>query len=89
MSIPNVPTLSRTPTSSVDVPAGACCAASGSQVCTGKSGALMANARKKPRNSSRSIVTGIGFSAKYPTRFVVRNASSGRAPVVGSIGTWT
>ena len=46
VSIPNVPTLSSTPTSSVEVPAGACCAASGSQVCTGNIGALMANARK-------------------------------------------
>src|SRR5665811_1554771 len=42
VSIPKVPTLSSTPTKSTDVPAGAFCAASGSHVCTGNIGALIA-----------------------------------------------
>ena len=54
--IPNVPTLSSTPTSNAAAPAGAAPPASGSQVWNGKNGALMANARKKPRNSQRSVV---------------------------------
>ena len=49
---PNVPTLSRTPTSSTAPPMGASEPESGSQVWKGTSGALMANATKKPRNSS-------------------------------------
>src|SRR5882757_3022995 len=48
---PNVPTLSSTPTSSAAPPAGASAPASGSQVWNGTSGALIANAMKKPRNS--------------------------------------
>src|SRR2546421_11554697 len=50
-SIPNVPTLSSTPTSSTAAPGGADAAASGSQVWNGHSGALIANAMKNPRNS--------------------------------------
>src|SRR6266702_394950 len=50
-SIPNVPTLSSTPTSSTAAPGGAAAAASGSQVWNGHSGALIANAMKNPRNS--------------------------------------
>ena len=50
-SMPNVPTLSSTPTSSTAAPGGAAAAASGSQVWNGHSGALIANAMKKPRNS--------------------------------------
>ena len=50
-----MPTLSSTPTSSAAAPAGAAPPASGSQVWNGKNGALMANARKKPRNSQRSV----------------------------------
>ena len=49
-----MPTLSSTPTSSAAAPAGAAPPASGSQVWNGKNGALIANARKKPRNSQRS-----------------------------------
>ena len=45
--IPKTPSLSSTPTSRADVPGGACSAVSGSQVCTGNNGALMAKARKK------------------------------------------
>ena len=50
-SIPNVPTLSSTPTSSTAAPGCADAAASGSQVWNGHSGALIANAMKNPRNS--------------------------------------
>ena len=49
--MPNVPTLSSTPTSSTAAPGWAALAASGSQVWNGNSGALIANAMKKPRNS--------------------------------------
>ena len=47
-----MPTLSRTPTSSTAPPMGASEPESGSQVWNGTSGALIANATKKPRNSS-------------------------------------
>ena len=53
--MPKVPTLSSTPTSSAAAPAGAAPPASGSQVWNGKNGALIANARKNPRNSQRSV----------------------------------
>ena len=46
-----MPTLSSTPTSSTPAPIGASAPASGSQVWSGTSGALIANATKKPRNS--------------------------------------
>ncbi len=49
--MPKVPTLSSTPTSRIEVLGGASAAASGSQVWSGHSGALIANAMKKPRNS--------------------------------------
>ena len=52
-SIPKVPILSRMQTSSTLVPVVACSVVSGSQVCTGNSGALTANAMKKPTNSQR------------------------------------
>src|SRR5580765_3186960 len=51
--IPKVPILSRMLTSSTEVPGLASSAASGSQVCTGTIGALIANAMKKPRNIQR------------------------------------
>ena len=53
--MPNVPTLSSTPTSRAAAPAGAAPPASGSQVWNGKNGALIAKARKKPRNNQRSV----------------------------------
>ena len=53
--MPNVPTLSSTPTSSTAAPGWADVAASGSQVWNGHSGALIANAMKKPRNSQRCV----------------------------------
>ena len=49
--MPKVPTLSSTPTSSTAVPGVDSAAASGSHVWNGTSGALIANAKKKPRNS--------------------------------------
>ena len=49
--MPKVPTLSSTPTRSTAAPGCADVAASGSQVWNGHSGALIANATKKPRNS--------------------------------------
>jgi len=55
--MPNVPTLSSTPTSRTATGGGASAAASGSQVCTGNIGALTAKAKKKPRNISRSAPT--------------------------------
>ena len=52
--MPNVPTLSSTPTSSTAAPGWADVAASGSQVWNGHNGALIAKAMKNPRNSQRS-----------------------------------
>ena len=49
--MPNVPTLSITPSISTAAPGWAAAVASGSQVWNGHSGALIANAMKKPRNS--------------------------------------
>ena len=45
--MPKVPILSRTPTSSTEVPGRATAAVSGSHVCTGTMGALIANATMK------------------------------------------
>src|SRR5271166_1677128 len=50
-SMPNVPTLSITPSIMTAAPGCAASAASGSQVWNGHSGALIANAMKNPRNS--------------------------------------
>lgn len=57
-----MPTLSSTPTSSTVTPMGACPAASGSQVWNGTSGALIANARKKPRNSQIWVLAGASLT---------------------------
>src|SRR6478672_12490444 len=51
--IPKVPILSSTLTSSTEVPGVALAVVSGSQVCTGNIGALIAKATKKPRNIQR------------------------------------
>src|SRR5689334_24856419 len=51
-SMPNVPTLSSTPTSSTAAPGGAAAAASGSQVWNGHSGALIANAMRSEEHTS-------------------------------------
>jgi len=74
--IPKVPTLSSTPTSSVDVPGVACWAASGSHVCTGNIGALIAKARKNPRKSQRS--TPVDRSS--PVRLSMRKPSEPPGP---------
>ena len=56
--MPNVPTLSSTPTSSTPAATGASAPASGSQVWNGTSGALIAKATKKPRNSQIWVDSG-------------------------------
>ena len=66
--MPNVPILSMTLTISTDVDGVADAAASGSQVWNGHSGALMANAAMKPRNSSRSVVVPISRSVRSLSR---------------------
>ena len=53
--IPKVPILSMTPTIIVAPPGLDCSAASGSQVCSGTSGALMAKANMKPTKSQRPV----------------------------------
>ena len=53
--IPKVPILSITPTIMVAPPGVDSSAASGSQVCSGTSGALIAKANMKPTNSQRSV----------------------------------
>ena len=55
LSIPKVPILSSKPTSREDAPAVACSAVSGSHVCTGTIGALIAKAMKNPTNNSLPI----------------------------------
>src|ERR1700712_1230620 len=67
--IPNVPTLSRMLTSSTEVPGVASLAASGSQVCTGHIGALMANATKKPRNSQRPVLCDMSAFIRSCSRY--------------------
>ena len=54
--IPTTETLSSTPTSTTAAPGCAAVAASGSQVWNGQTGALIANATKKPRNSHFWVV---------------------------------
>ncbi len=56
---PKVPTLSSTPTSRVPAPTGASVPASGSQVCSGTSGALMANAMANPAKIHIWVDSGI------------------------------
>src|SRR3954454_1639993 len=70
--IPKVPILSSTLTSSTEVPGVASSAASGSQVCTGNIGALIANATKKPRNSQRprSVLTLAMIGTRSLKRYV-------------------
>ena len=62
--MPNVPTLSSTPTSSTAVPGVDSAAASGSQVWNGTSGALIANAMKKPTNSHFCVPGSIVTAAR-------------------------
>ena len=67
--MPNVPILSRMLTSSTEVPGVACCVVSGSQVCTGNIGALIANATKKPTNSQRPVVVEMSRLARSEIRY--------------------
>ena len=53
--MPKVPILSITPTIMVALPAVDSSAASGSHVCSGTSGALIANANMKPTNNQRPV----------------------------------
>ena len=57
---PYVPIFSITPASSTDPAVGASVCASGSHVCSGKSGTLIANAIAKPKNNHVSIVVDMG-----------------------------
>ena len=59
-----MPTLASTPTSRTATPIGASPAASGSQVWNGTSGALIANARKKPRNSQICVPVGASWTTR-------------------------
>src|SRR3954451_20032841 len=68
--IPKVPILSSTLTSSTEVPGVAASVLSGSQVCTGNIGALIANATKKPRNSQRPTSVPKSILASSETRYV-------------------
>src|ERR1700747_3605190 len=82
-SMPNVPTLSSTPTSSTAAPGGAAAAASGSQVWNGHSGALIANAMKNPRNSHFCTV---GLSATCTSE---ENRNVPWCPVAGELLAYT
>jgi hypothetical protein len=66
--MPKVPILSNTLTSSTDVPGVLFAAASGSHVCTGHMGALIAKATKKPRNSQRPVDVEISSSLRSLSR---------------------
>src|SRR3954447_24195029 len=68
--IPKVPILSRTLTSMTDVPGLASSAASGSQVCTGTIGALIANATKKPKNIQRPALVEMSTLLSWVSRYV-------------------
>lgn len=76
-SIAKVPTLSTTAVISTATGAVASPMALGSQVCSGHRGAFTANAKKKPRNSHRSVLVAmcseplaractISWSEKFP-----------------------
>ena len=67
-SMPKVPILSSTQTSSTLVPVVAFSVVSASQVCTGNSGALIANATKKPANSQRPAVVSMSSAVRSESR---------------------
>ena len=77
-----MPTLSSTPTSSTPAPIGASAPASGSQVCNGTSGALIANATKKPRNSQIWVLSGISGT-------IVRSVAQLNVPPAGRYSALT
>src|SRR3954471_21854944 len=68
--IPKVPILSSTLTSSTEVPGVAFSVVSGSQVCTGNIGGLIAKAMKKPRNSQRPVAVPKSIFDSSETRYV-------------------
>src|SRR3954447_9821804 len=68
-SIPKVPILSSTQTSSTLVGGVACSVVSANQVCTGKSGALTANAMKKPTNSQRPALVEMSSCCRSVKRY--------------------
>ena len=68
MSMPNVPILSTTLTISTEVLGVAWAAASGSHVCNGHNGALIANAAMKPQNSRRSVVVLMSSACRSGSR---------------------
>ena len=67
--MPNVPILSSTQTSRTDVPGVAFSVVSASQVCSGNSGALIANAMKKPMNSQRPASVPMSRAARSERRY--------------------
>ena len=71
--IPYVPIFSSTPASITEPAVGASTCASGSQVCSGKSGTLIANARKNARKRSISV---LGASSRPPWDRGVCNSAS-------------
>jgi hypothetical protein len=89
--IPKVPILSRMLTRSTDVPGVASSAASGSQVCTGNIGALIANAMKNPTNIHRPIpvstsaMTGASSESRYVGPPSVRDDSMYRPITAASM----
>ena len=66
--IPKVPILSMTPTIMVAPPGLDSSAASGSQVCSGTSGALIANANMKPTNSQRPVAVSMVSAVRSLSR---------------------
>ena len=85
--MPNVPTLSSTPTSSTAAPGCAGAAASGSQVWNGHSGALIAKAMKKPRNSHFCVVGSMGTCTSWleQERAVVAGHGAARGDTYSAI----
>ena len=63
--IPYVPSFSITPARITEPAVGASVCASGSQVCSGKSGTLIAKARKNAPKSRSSVVAGSEALARY------------------------
>src|SRR5690348_2835252 len=68
-TMPKLPILSRMLTSSTEVPGVAASDVSGSQVCTGKSGAFTTNATMNPRNSQRPTPVLMSSFARSETRY--------------------
>ena len=79
--IPNVPIFSMTEASITEPAMGASTCASGSQVCSGKSGTLMANATKNARKSS---ICSPGAKISRPLDELVQNfrVAEGLRPVI-------